>query len=164
MRIGVKSLLFGAHQFIYHPLLVFLAWIKLYGLPNYKETICIIIHDWGYYKCYILDGEDDFKHSKIGANIALRLFGVNEYFLCLLHSRSYANFVKMPVSKLCYADKYSFGFEHWFFYLGRVILTGEIKFFRNEFLEDGNNKEWFNKNQIKMINWSLENYKKDNRR
>ena len=159
MRIGIKSLLFGAHQFIYHPLLVFLAWVNLYGLPNWREIICIIIHDWGYYKCYTLDGEDDLFHSKIGANIALKLFGVYEYKLCLLHSRRYAKFVKMPVSKLGCADKYSFGYEWRFFYLLRTNLTGEIKAFRHEFFEEGTDNEWFNKNQIKMVKWALSNYK-----
>ncbi len=33
MRIGTKSVVFGAHQFWIHPFFVFIAWWRLYGFP-----------------------------------------------------------------------------------------------------------------------------------
>lgn len=59
MKTGTKSLLFGVHQFIWHPLTVLLAWIKLYGWPAWEELVCIIIHDWGYWGKSNMDGELD---------------------------------------------------------------------------------------------------------
>lgn len=34
MKVGTKSLLFGAHNIFIHPFLVFIAWWRLYGFPE----------------------------------------------------------------------------------------------------------------------------------
>lgn len=82
MRIGTKSLLVGAHQGLWHPFTVLLAWIELYGLPNWKEAVCIVIHDWGYWGKKNIDGgptltpfdgfdyEEGFYHPCLAGEIA----------------------------------------------------------------------------------------------
>lgn len=56
MNVGTRSLLIGAHQFLWHPITVFFAWCELYGLPNWKECVCIFIHDIGYWEKWNMDG------------------------------------------------------------------------------------------------------------
>ena len=112
MKIGTRSLLFGCHQFLLHPLFVLRGWVKLYGWPNWKELICIIIHDWGYWGCPNMDGDEGEVHPEWAAKEAFHLFddsGKNKYLtyytLCLLHSRFYAKKLNSKPSKLCWADK-----------------------------------------------------------
>lgn len=48
MKIGTKSLLFGAHQFLIHPFWIAVAWNRLYGFPKDPRLwIAFIVHDWG---------------------------------------------------------------------------------------------------------------------
>ncbi|MCK5235828.1 MAG: hypothetical protein KAR06_02490, partial [Deltaproteobacteria bacterium] len=60
--VGTKSLLFGVHQFIWHPITVLIAWCKLYGWPTWPELVCIIVHDWGYWGKPNMDGPEGEKH------------------------------------------------------------------------------------------------------
>ena len=83
MNVGTKSLLFGVHQFIWHPVTVLIAWVSLYGRPTWRELICIIVHDWGYWGAPNMDGEEGERHPEVGAEIALRLFGLEYYELVL---------------------------------------------------------------------------------
>ena len=49
MKVGTKSLLFGAHNIFIHPFLVFIAWWRLYGFPaDPRLWVAFIVHDWGY--------------------------------------------------------------------------------------------------------------------
>jgi hypothetical protein len=75
MRVGTKSLLFGVHQVFIHPIFVTMAWIKLYGLPTWKEFICIVVHDWGYWSRKDIDGDEGKSHPELGAKLAGKLFG-----------------------------------------------------------------------------------------
>jgi len=149
MKVGTKSLLFGVHQFIFHPISVLLAWIKLYGRPSWKELVCIVIHDWGYWGKPNMDGIEGEKHTVLGARIALRLFGRKYHDLCLLHSRHYARQFCMTPSKLCWADKLSITYEPWWFYIPRAILSGEIYEYRLKSSQAGfisvykSHREWF---------------------
>jgi hypothetical protein len=102
---GTKSLLFGVHQFFWHPATVLIAWIGLYGWPSWKEVICIIVHDWGYWGSPNMDSEEGECHPEIGARIAGTLFGRDYYDLCLLHSRHYARKVNREPSRLCWAAR-----------------------------------------------------------
>jgi hypothetical protein len=127
MRTGTKSLLFGVHQFIIHPLTVYVAWVWLYHrLPNWKEAICIIIHDWGYWGKEKMDDAEGEKHPETAARIAGRLFGPVYHDLCLLHSRHYAMMAGKEPSLLCWADKLSILFEPWYLYLPRAWASGEL--------------------------------------
>lgn len=127
MKVGTKSLLFGIHQVIWHPIVVLRAWIYLYGWPNFKELVCIVIHDWGYAGKPNLDGPEGENHPVFGAKLAGRVFGKEWFYFCLLHSRTMARKVGQEPSKLCWADKLSFCFEPRWFYLTRAKLSGEIK-------------------------------------
>jgi hypothetical protein len=132
MRVGTKSLLFGVHQFLWHPLTVILAWRKLYGWPSARETVCILVHDWGYWKAADMDGEWGMNHAELGAKIAGSLFGDAYYDLVLLHSRRLARELGATPSKLCWADKASILFEPEWFYLLRARASGELAEYRDK--------------------------------
>jgi hypothetical protein len=80
MKIGTKSLLFGAHQFLLHPLQVAMGWYLLYGLPlDPRLWYAFVVHDWGYWGRSDMDGEDGEKHPIIGAGMMGFMFdrGIN---------------------------------------------------------------------------------------
>lgn len=178
MNVGTKSLLFGVHQFVWHPITVLLAWIELYGFPNWKEIVCIIIHDIGYWGSPNMDGPEGEKHPEYGAYLAKSLLDKNDppymlteeywiyYYLCLYHSRYYANRNGDTPSKLCWADKLSCKFDPWWFYLPRAVLSGEIKEYRQREAEFGavplsaSNRDWYKWAQPRMMGKA---YRKDER-
>jgi len=130
MTVGTKSLLFGVHQFIIHPIVVLVAWFNLYGLPTWRELICIVIHDWGYFGKPNMDGPEGESHPELGASIAGWLFGRRHRSLCLYHSRHYARRHHLEPSKLCWADKLSIMYEPWWLYLPRAWMSGELHEYR----------------------------------
>jgi hypothetical protein len=149
MRIGTRSLLFGVHQFLWHPITVYIAWLKLYGRPNWRETICIAIHDWGYWGKPNMDGIEGERHPELAAEIAFRLFGIEYEHLCLFHSRHYARKCRQEPSQLCWADKLSIIYEPYWWYLFRARLSGELKEYRKVAAAAGfiplsaSDREWF---------------------
>jgi len=158
MKVGTKSVLFGVHQFIWHPITVFLAWCELYGLPNWKECICIIVHDWGYWGSPNMDGEEGAGHAERSALMVAWWFGFSEeYREVLYHSRGAAKKDQASPSKLCWADKLSIKYDPWFLYLPRAILSGEIKEYRKraddfgELKSDRSNRDWYNWSHERMI-------------
>lgn len=175
MKKGTKSLLFGVHQFIWHPVVVLLAWIELYGLPNWKELLCIIIHDWGYWGCENMDDEKGQRHTEFAAMIICKLLNMRKisynydeippfnyestcfYNLCLLHSRHYAKSVNCRPSKLCYADKLSMKYEIRWLYLLRGKLSSEVQEYKHRCVRLGylgrcvSYEDWFDYVQKKCI-------------
>jgi hypothetical protein len=163
MKMGTKSLLIGAHQFVIHPLTVFLAWHKLYGhWPNWKELICIAVHDWGYWGCSNMEGVEGQRHPVRGAVIAERWLDRNSCAtphrdLVMYHSRSHANACGYFPSHLCWADKLCVIYDPWWLYLPRVILSGEIREYRAEatkaglITEDMSNREWYEWARERMV-------------
>ena len=145
--LGRRSLLFGVHQLIWHPWTVYRAWKSLYGHPNWREVVCIIIHDWGYWSASNIDGPEGQRHPELGARIARWLFGDEYGDLVLYHSRHYARLHGQPPSKLCWADKLSILYEPKWFYLLRAKLSGEIHEFRLNVKEtfglERPHSEWF---------------------
>lgn len=132
MRIGTRSLLFGAHQFVLHPLLVALAWWRLYGFPwDPRLWVAFIVHDWGYWGRSDMDGPEGEDHVLLGARIMHRLFGHRWAELCFYHSRFKARQHGHDPSRLCVADKLVFVLEPRWLYLPRVWLSGELR----EYLE-----------------------------
>jgi len=146
MKVGTKSLLFGAHQFLLHPLCVAIAWIKLYGFPfSIPIWVSFFVHDLGYWGKPNMDGKEGETHVELGANIMHRLFD-NEhtilsdklkfryprvyywewYDFTLYHSRFYAKNNNHPISKLCVADKYAFCIPPKWLYMLLVNISGEI--------------------------------------
>jgi hypothetical protein len=170
MKVGTKSILVGAHQCLWHPFTVFLAWNELYGLPDWKEAFCILVHDVGYIGCSDMDGEEGKKHPLAGMRLAHMFLdkiprGKHElcdeaftyHNLCVLHSRYYAALLLKKPSKLCWADKLAVKYDPWWLYLPRVILSGEIKEYRQRAAEYGevplsaSNREWYQWAQARMI-------------
>lgn len=125
--VGTRSLLFGVHQIFWHPLTVYLAWWKLYGRPSWKESVCIFIHDWGYWGKVDIDGEHGQNHPELGARIAGYLFGKEYHDLVLYHSRTYAKKNGVKPSLLCWPDKLSISVDPKSFYLFRARISGELK-------------------------------------
>lgn len=126
MRIGTKSLLFGAHQVFIHPWFVAYSWYKLFGFPfDPRLWVAFVIHDWGYWGKPNMDGSEGETHPEFGARL-MKIFGQEWYEFCLLHSRFYSQRLNMPPSKLCYADKLAIAYTPWWIYQ-LTILTGEIR-------------------------------------
>ena len=131
MKLGTKSLLFGVHQFLIHPLLVIIAWIKLYhSLPSWRELVCIFIHDWGYWGLNDLKGADGDRHPEYGASLAVRWFDSDYGRFILGHSSFYSIRNNIGVSKLMAPDKYWHCFVPLWFYKLLSVPTGEFAHYR----------------------------------
>lgn len=128
MTRGTKSLLFGAHQFLIHPIMVTISWWVLFGrLPTWREAICIVIHDVGYLGCQTMDGEDGTEHPRRGAELAGRWFGAEFEALVAGHSRHFAKVHGYDsLSPLFAADKLAVGLTPALLYLPGAILSGEV--------------------------------------
>lgn len=153
MKVGTKSVLFGAHQFLIHPWFVAYAWWKLYGFPwDPRLWVAFFVHDLGYWGKPNMDGPEGEMHPHFGAEIMGWLFDrwgkdrtgqqdhpyhVSWYCFCFYHSRFMAKRYNIAYSRLCVADKLAISLEPWWFYLPRVILSGEIK----EYMKIGASRE-----------------------
>lgn len=87
MKVGTRSILFGAHLWFWHPWVIALAWYQLYGFrrvtcPSSKVTtslfdwrlwLCFLVHDWGYWGCSEMDGPEGELHPEFGAKILQRV-------------------------------------------------------------------------------------------
>ena len=132
MKIGTKSVLFGAHCFFLHPLFVAAAWKKLYGFPlDPRLWIAFFVHDLGYFGKPNMDGEEGELHPYFGAKV-MRIFGKKWYHFTLYHSRFLAKKNDAQYSKLCVADKLAIATTPAWLYLPMVRWSGEIK----EYMKD----------------------------
>lgn len=145
MKIGTRSVLFGVHQFLWHPWTVGRAWRRLYGVwPTWREWVCIFVHDLGYWGKPNIDGPEGRTHPEFGADLAGRLLGPKYGNLTLYHSREYSKFYGGRPSLLCWADKYSVWCEPAWFYMLRARLSGEIKEFKQNAPEHVRQEsDWF---------------------
>lgn len=143
MKIGTKSVLYGAHCFFIHPWFVALAWWRLYGFPwDPRLWVAFFVHDLGYWGLPNMDGPEGEDHVWPGARLMHRLFDLSpghphyevaEFYslatewgdLCLYHSRYFAKERNQPPSRLCYADKLAFVLTPSWLYVPMVWLTGE---------------------------------------
>lgn len=154
MTIGTKSVLFGVHQFVWHPYTVARAWRRIYGRwPGWLGWICIVCHDLGYLGCADMDGKEGRMHPVRGAKLAgwlaYRIASVLNIFkrpcrrkcnailheavahgFTRYHSRELARLEGQDVSPLCQADKLSILFDPPGFYLFRARLSGEVEEYR----------------------------------
>jgi hypothetical protein len=139
MTIGSKSILYGAHQFILHPIMVAIAWTRLFGFPlDARLWFAFFLHDIGYFGCTDLDGLSGARHPECGARVMRALFGNKWGDFTLLHSRDYAKASGQPVSQLCLADKLATAITPAWLYLPMVCLTGEIgEYMRNTSVRNG---------------------------
>lgn len=133
MKIGTKSVLFGAHCFILHPWFVAYAWWKLYGFPfDPRLWIAFFVHDLGYIGKPNMDGEEGEQHPYFGAFLMGFLFGKKWFDFTLYHSRFLAKRNNAQYSKLCVADKLAIAITPAWLYLPMVKFTGEIE----EYMKD----------------------------
>ena len=152
MKIGTKSILFGAHCFFLHPIFVFLAWLKLYGFPfDPRLWISFFVHDLGYWGKANMDGDEGERHVEFGAKV-MGIFGKKWHDFSMYHSRFYAKKNGASYSKLCVADKLAITLEPTWLYLLRANLTGEI----NEYMAAAKN----NDGKYVTMNLSTKNQKK----
>lgn len=143
MNIGTRSLLFGCHQVFIHPLLVALAWWKLYGwrrvgymtygvttgLLDWRLWVCFVVHDFGYFGSPNMDGPEGEQHPHLGAAIVGKLFdGAGppqwRHFL-LYHSRYLAKRDGRAPSAFCMADKLAIALYPTWVWVPLAWLTGE---------------------------------------
>ena len=133
MKIGTRSLLFGAHQVLIHPWFTAWAWWRLYGFPwDPRLWVAFLVHDWGYWGKPNMDGPEGERHPLFGAWIMGRLFGSEWRDFCLLHSRFLSKKYGQPYSRLCAADKLAIGLTPWWLYLPLARLSGELA----EYMQD----------------------------
>lgn len=153
--IGTRSILWGVHSMLWHPFVVLLGWITLFGLPSLKELLCIIVHDIGYIGMRNIDGIEGITHCQMGAKMAGKLLGERYRELVLHHSRTYCKTFGGAPSKLCWADKVSILYEIQWFYIFRARLSGEIKEWRgvtkDKYPLDMSDKEWLKSITIENI-------------
>lgn len=150
MKIGTKSVLYGAHCFFIHPWFVALAWWKLFGFPwDPRLWVAFFVHDLGYWGKPNMDGPEGELHPWFGAFVMTWLFdrrqdvrskewlhvkGQQDISIvgtwgafALFHSRFLSKRYGRNYSLLCVADKLAVALEPWWLYLPRVILTGEVE-------------------------------------
>ena len=127
MRVGTKSVLFGAHCFFIHPFFVAVGWWILYGFPwDLRLWAAFWFHDVGYLRSPNMDGDEGEGHVHLGAKIMGLLFGTYWADFTLRHSRYWAKKHGVTVSKLCYADKLAFVLTPGWLYLPMARATGEL--------------------------------------
>ena len=127
MRVGTKSVLFGAHCFFIHPVFVAAGWSILFGFPwDLRLWAAFFLHDLGYLFTENMDGPEGEEHVHLGANIMGLLFGDWWADFTLRHSRYWAKRNGVSVSKLCYADKLAFAMTPGWLYLPMARATGEL--------------------------------------
>ena len=127
VRVGTKSVLFGAHAALLHPWFVAAAWWRLYGFPcDPRLWTAFFVHDLGYINRSDMDGRDGERHVELGARIMGCCFGPFWRDLCLCHSRYYAKRLGRHFSRLCVADKLAFVMTPAWLYLPMTRATGEL--------------------------------------
>lgn len=90
MKIGTKSVLFGAHCFFIHPWFVLIAWWKLYGFPwDPRYWIAFFVHDLGYWGKPNMDGPEGETHVEFGARIMGFLFDRQSIYLSYRTDKHY---------------------------------------------------------------------------
>lgn len=132
MKVGTKSLLFGVHQFILHPLFTAAGWIGCYGFSAkgyswWKLVECFVIHDWGYWGLDNMDGEKGELHPyKAAWKVSKRWSHTDYFYLCLYHSRFLAEKHGKKPSFLCWADKLGTAYMPTWLWVFLARLSGEV--------------------------------------
>lgn len=168
MRLGTKTVLFGAHQFLLHPLFVALGWWKLYSFPfDPRLWFAFFLHDFGYFGKVNIDGPEGETHPEFGAHIMGLQFGKNWADFTMYHSRFYSRMHGVKPSKLCAADKLATALVPKWLYLFLVRATGEIVEYKALATTNGKygdnshlkltDDEWYARMVIACEEWAYEN-------
>jgi hypothetical protein len=127
MRIGTRSVLFGAHAFWLHGFLVAEAWRRLYGFPySLPLWVSFFLHDLGYFRKSDIEGPSGETHLYAGARVVRLLFGPDWGEFCLRHSRYWVRKHGGRLSRLAAADKLAFVLTPHWLYLPMARATGEL--------------------------------------
>jgi hypothetical protein len=100
LPLGTRSVLYGAHCFLFHWFFVAKAWHRLYGwravrdryvglvsLKNPKLWLAFFLHDIGYIGKKKMDDAEGERHPELGSKIMDKMFGLKWALFSLLHSR-----------------------------------------------------------------------------
>ena len=161
MTIGTKSILFGVHQFILHPFFVLWAWLIIYReTPRLYELCAIITHDWGYWGCPNMDGEEGEEHPDKSARLwdflSLSELRIKIKFEIAGHSRFNASRHGISLSKLFRADKLAMALYPIWLYLLLGNLTGEIHEYMNCARDKSGKYSGVPRNTKTQMEWFLE--------
>lgn len=165
MKVGTKSVLFGAHAFWLHPLFVAMGWHKLYGFSDVvcpssgvrtslldpRLWLCFIVHDLGYIGKPNMDGAEGETHPFFGAELVGSLFGDRWCRFCLYHSRFLSRRCGVRPSLLCHADKASIWLTPSVLYLPMTRWSGELSEYRQRWSRPETSKGW---NQRRSERWT----------
>jgi hypothetical protein len=152
MKIGTKSVLFGAHCFFIHPWFVAYSWWKLYGFPfDTRLWVAFFVHDLGYIGKPNMDGPEGEQHPYLGAKI-MGMFGRRWYEFSLYHSRFLSKKNGAQYSKLCVADKLAIATTPNWIYLPMVRATGEIKEYMKDAERNSNGEIKIQNSEVVWIN------------
>ena len=175
MTVGTRSVLFGVHNILIHPLVVGIAWWKLYGPPlDPRLWIAFLVHDIGYLGKCSVEGPIGETHVELGARIMAALFGASWGEFCRRHSRYYARSRGLRISRLCVADKLAFVLTPPWLYLPMARASGELSEYMkwskerqagSEYftpaestrLQSDNSREWLEGLQSYTYRWVLKN-------
>jgi hypothetical protein len=127
MKIGTKTVLFGAHCLLIHPFFVAWGWKTLFGFPlDPRLWFAFALHDIGYIGRSDIDGRSGEEHVILGARIMGLLFGPKWADECYRHSRYWSQRMGLSVSRLCLADKLAFAITPGWLYIPMTRWTGEL--------------------------------------
>jgi len=127
MRVGTKSVLYGAHCVLIHPFVVAAAWWRLFGFPrDARLWLAFLVHDLGYLGKVNMDGPEGETHVELGGKIMAKLCGDRWGNFCRRHSRHWCKLTGRPYSRLCLADKLAFAMTPAWLYLPMAKATGEL--------------------------------------
>lgn len=157
MSVGTRSLFFGVHHFILHPLLVIIAWTRCYrAAPDARTVVAILLHDIGYLGCRDMNGQDGLRHPLLGARLAYHLLGSSYAQLVACHSADCAAAINQPKSKLWLPDKVATLFYPKWLYLRLARLSGEIYYYKGDMnLAHLDDAEWLNVLRRKTLRFAV---------
>jgi hypothetical protein len=116
MKMGTKSVLYGAHCFFLHPWFVAAAWWKLYGFPRDPRLwVAFFVHDLGYLGKPNMDGPEGENHVYFGAKVMRWLFDYSPLKGKLLNFLAELldwQFGATPSTEWVSTDWYCFSFYH----------------------------------------------------
>lgn len=172
MRAGTKTVLFGTHQFILHPIFVFAAWlIRYHSFPKLHQLLAIAVHDLGLLGRKDVDGTDGERHPQIvhdilehiGNFLSLRgLSRISVFFYSAAaevigHSRFYVinSNGKYNLSMLFQADKLGSALYPSWLYIPLGLLSGEIREYQAR-ADDGKYKSGGQFGRTDVLTWFLD--------
>lgn len=140
LPVGPRSVLFGAHQFLLHPIFVAVAWWRHRGFPwDPRLWVAFFLHDIGYLVgwCPEMDGPVGAQHPAWAGHVMDRLFGKQWGDFCRGHSRTFAKQAGIPTSALMPADKLATALYPPRLYVALCWLSGEWVEYRDRWVASG---------------------------